>query len=47
MMVRRRLVRELGTPVDLVIVPLRHREEYRDVPGTVLYPAEREGTVIG
>ncbi len=46
LMIRRRLVRELGMPVDLVIVSLRYWEEYKDVPGTVLYPAEREGIVI-
>ena len=46
LMIRRRLVRELGVPVDLVIVSLRHWEEYKDVPGTVLYPAEREGILI-
>ena len=46
LMIRKKLVRELGMPVDLVIVSYRYWEEYKDVPGTVLYPAEKEGIVI-
>ena len=42
----KKLVNILGAPVDLVIISLHYWKEYRGAPGTVLYPAEKEGIVI-
>jgi predicted nucleotidyltransferase len=42
----RRLLRNLGVPVDIVVVGQAFAERYSDIPGTVLYPAFREGRVL-
>ena len=44
--VHRRLVRVFRAPVDLVVVSSSYWRNYKDTPGTVLYPAMREGVVI-
>jgi predicted nucleotidyltransferase len=42
----RRLVRSLGVPVDIVVVGQAFADRYWDIPGTVLYPAFKEGRVL-
>jgi predicted nucleotidyltransferase len=42
----RRLLRDLDVPVDIIVVGQAFAERYGDIPGTVLYPALREGTVL-
>jgi hypothetical protein len=42
----RRLLRDLDLPVDIIVVGQSFAERYGDVPGSVLYPALREGTVL-
>jgi predicted nucleotidyltransferase len=42
----RRLVRSLGVPVDIVAVGQAFADRYWDIPGTVLYPAFKEGRVL-
>ena len=40
------LTRLLDTPVDVVIVSGLYWKEYHNQPGTILYPASREGVTI-
>jgi len=42
----RRLLRDLDIPIDIVVVEQSFAERYGDIPGSVLYPAFREGTVL-
>ena len=42
----RRLLRDLEIPVDIIVVGQAFAERYGDIPGSVLYPAFREGTVL-
>lgn len=42
----RRLLRDLDIPVDIIVVGQSFAERYGDIPGSVLYPALREGTVL-
>jgi predicted nucleotidyltransferase len=42
----RRLRRDLEIPVDIIVVGQTFAERYGDIPGSVLYPAFREGTVL-
>jgi hypothetical protein len=42
----RRLLRDLDVPVDIIVVGQAFAERYGDIPGTVLYPALQEGTVL-
>ncbi|MCE4599299.1 MAG: nucleotidyltransferase domain-containing protein [Desulfurococcales archaeon] len=41
-----RLIEILETPVDVVTVSESYWRKYHGVPGTILYPASREGVVI-
>ena len=43
---KRRLLRDLEIPVDIIVVGQAFAERYGDIPGSVLYPAFREGTVL-
>ena len=42
----RRALRPLRVPVDLILVSSVELEEWRGVPGTVLYPAVHEGVTL-
>jgi predicted nucleotidyltransferase len=42
----RRLLRDLEIPIDIIVVDQSFAERYGDIPGSVLYPALREGTVL-
>lgn len=42
----RRLLRDLEMPIDIIVVGQSFAERYGDIPGSVLYPAFREGTVL-
>ena len=42
----RRLLRDLDMPIDIIVVEESFVERYGDIPGSVLYPALREGTVL-
>ena len=42
----RRLLRDLEIPVDIIVVGQSFAERYGDIPGSVLYPALREGKVL-
>jgi predicted nucleotidyltransferase len=42
----RRLLRDLEIPIDIIVVGQSFAERYGDIPGSVLYPALREGTVL-
>ena len=42
----RRLLRDFRIPVDIVVLSETFAERYADIPGTVLYPALREGKVL-
>ncbi len=37
---------DVGVPKDIVVVRPEEFERYRDVVGTVIYPAAREGRVL-
>ena len=41
-----REVRGLGVPVDVVVASERYAEEWRDVEGTMINAALREGRVL-
>lgn len=45
-LLRRRLYMRLSIPVDIVTVRRSLWEKYREIPGTVLYEAAREGVAI-
>ena len=42
----RRLLRDLEIPIDIIVVEQSFVERYGDIPGSVLYPALREGMVL-
>lgn len=42
----RRLLRDLEMPIDIIVVGQSFAERYGDIPGSVLYPAFKEGTVL-
>ena len=42
----RRLLREFKVPIDIVVFGQSFAERYWDIPGSVLYPAFREGKVL-
>jgi len=42
----RQLLRDLDIPVDIIVVGQSFAERYGDIPGSVLYPALREGRVL-
>ncbi|MCL4299235.1 MAG: nucleotidyltransferase domain-containing protein [Anaerolineae bacterium] len=42
----RRLLRDFQLPIDIIVVGQSFAERYWDVPGSVLYPAFREGKVL-
>jgi predicted nucleotidyltransferase len=42
----RRLLRDLEIPIDIIVVGQAFAERYGDIPGSVLYPALREGMVL-
>jgi predicted nucleotidyltransferase len=42
----RRLLRDLEIPIDIIVIEQSFAERYGDIPGSVLYPALREGTVL-
>ena len=42
----RRRLRDLEIPVDIIVVGQSFAERYGDIPGSVLYPAFREGMVL-
>jgi predicted nucleotidyltransferase len=42
----RQLLRDLDIAVDIIVVGQSFAERYGDIPGSVLYPALREGRVL-
>jgi uncharacterized protein len=42
----RRLLRDFQLSVDIIVVGQSFAERYWDIPGSVLYPAFREGKVL-
>jgi uncharacterized protein len=42
----RRSLRGLGVPIDLILVSEDNVDEWRDVPGTLIHEAMREGRVL-
>ena len=42
----RRAVGRIGMPVDIVVVSKKNFLEWRDVPGTAIYNAAKEGKVL-
>jgi predicted nucleotidyltransferase len=42
----RTLLQDFKTPIDVVVFGQAFAERYWDIPGSVLYPAFREGTVL-
>jgi predicted nucleotidyltransferase len=42
----RRLLRDFQFPIDIIVVGQSFAERYWDIPGSVLYPAFREGKVL-
>jgi predicted nucleotidyltransferase len=42
----RRLLRDFRVPIDIVVVGQAFANRYWDIPGSVLYPAFREGRVL-
>lgn len=42
----RGLLRDFQVPIDVVVFGQSFAERYWDIPGTVLYPAFREGKVL-
>lgn len=42
----RSLLRDFKVPIDIVVMGQSFAERYWDIPGTVLYPAFREGKVL-
>ncbi|MEK7404304.1 MAG: nucleotidyltransferase domain-containing protein [Acidobacteriota bacterium] len=41
-----RVLAGVGLPKDVIVVTLEEVEKYRDLPGTVIWPALREGKVL-
>jgi predicted nucleotidyltransferase len=42
----RRLLKDFKVPIDVVVFGQAFAERYADIPGSVLYPAFREGKVL-
>jgi predicted nucleotidyltransferase len=42
----RRLLRDFHVPIDIVVMGQSFADRYWDIPGSVLYPAFREGRVL-
>ena len=42
----RRLLRDLEVSIDIIVVGQSFAERYGDIPGSVLYPALREGRIL-
>lgn len=42
----RRLLKDFKVPIDIVVFGQSFAERYSDIPGSVLYPAFREGKVM-
>jgi len=42
----RRLLRDFQIPIDIIVMGQSFAERYWDIPGSVLYPAFREGRVL-
>jgi predicted nucleotidyltransferase len=42
----RRSLRGLGVPIDLILVSEANVDEWRDVPGTLIHDALREGRIL-
>lgn len=42
----RRLLRDFQIPIDIVVVGEAFAERYWDIPGSVLYPAFKEGRTL-
>jgi predicted nucleotidyltransferase len=42
----RRLLRDFRVPMDIVVVGEAFAERYGDIPGSVLYPAFKEGRIL-
>ena len=42
----RGLLRDFRVPIDIIVVGQAFAERYWDIPGSVLYPAFREGRVL-
>ncbi len=42
----RRALRDFQVPIDIVVVGEAFANRYRDIPGSVLYPAFKEGRVL-
>jgi predicted nucleotidyltransferase len=42
----RGLLRDFRVPIDIVVFGQSFAERYQDIPGSVLYPAFREGKVL-
>ncbi len=40
------VLRSLRVPIDIVVVSRRNFEEWRDLPGTIIHQAAREGRVL-
>ena len=41
-----RLLAGMGLPKDVIVVTPQEVEKYRNVPGTIIHPALREGKVV-
>ena len=42
----RRLLRDFQVPIDIVVVGEAFANRYQDIPGSVLYPAFKEGRIL-
>ena len=42
----RRLLRDFQVPIDIIVVGQSFADRYGDLPGSVLYPAFREGKIL-
>lgn len=42
----RRLLRDFHVPIDIIVIGQSFADRYWDIPGSVLYPAFREGRVL-
>jgi predicted nucleotidyltransferase len=40
------LLRDFSAPIDIIVVGQSFAERYWDIPGSILYPAFREGQVL-
>jgi predicted nucleotidyltransferase len=42
----RRLLRDFSIPIDIIVVGQAFAERYGDIPGSIVYPAFREGRTL-